>query len=64
MRILSEIDGYTHLLPVVGVQWNRMEGFSRDYYHEVMHEAVTHQLWIRVMFWKWQRTICFNFNLP
>ena len=62
-RVVSEIDTWSHLLPVLGFTFLRIEDYSVKYYREVINETVSHELWLRLCWLKWQRTIILNLNL-
>lgn len=63
ISITHEVDCNLYLLPTIGLNLHKLEDYSRDFEREVMKEIVTHQLWVRLLFWKYQRTICINLNI-
>lgn len=61
--LLRDNDWHTYLLPFVSWHLNKLQPFEREYEREVMKETVTHTLWLRFGWWKFQRMFRANLNL-
>lgn len=63
IRITRDNDYQVHLLPSLSVSCHKLQDYSRDYFREVFDAVITHQVWIKVCMWRFQRLICISLNL-
>lgn len=63
INVTRGTDCNLYLLPTIGLNWQKLLDFERDYEREVMNATTTHKLWMRIVFWKYQRTVCIHLSL-